>query len=253
MVLLGALNRLLSAEPLRQRVGISMKGGQFQFIHDQRMSLAALARIANDLASRNIVLGDIWDIDGKQDYLNRLEGEGVLPSSGAVAAETSVTKLKTRVPKPKPSVRVTPTVRSTLIPQTEFGLYWPGRLQRHHQIWEELQFHLDLQKHVNAISVLMRVLIEISLENYIQRAKVNVHENDKLATRLEKASLHLQMSGKIDGKQMDVIKKFKQSEKIISADTLNRYVHSPNFTPSPEHLMSLWDSLSAVIALFLQE
>ena len=54
------LNRLLSAEPFRQRVGISMKGGRFEFTHDETISLAALARIANDLASRNIVLGDIW-------------------------------------------------------------------------------------------------------------------------------------------------------------------------------------------------
>lgn len=222
------LNRLLSAEPLRQRVGISMKGGRFQFIHDEKMSLAALARIANDLACRNIVLGDIWDVDGKQDYLNRLEGEGVLPDPGTVTAETDGAKPKTKAPKSKPSARAAPTVRTTLIPQTEFGLSWPGRLQRHHQIWEELQFHLDLQKHVNAISVLMRVLIELSLENYVQQARVNVHENDKLATRLEKASLHLQMAGKIDVKQMDVIKKFKQGDKMVSADTLNKYVHSPS-------------------------
>ncbi len=52
------LNRLLSAEPFRNRVGISMKGGRFEFTHDKATSLGALARIANDLASREVVCAE---------------------------------------------------------------------------------------------------------------------------------------------------------------------------------------------------
>ncbi|ETX11197.1 hypothetical protein OCH239_20225 [Roseivivax halodurans JCM 10272] len=246
------LNRLLSAEPFRHRVGISMKGGRFQFTHDQPKSLAALARIAKDLAERDLVLGDVWDIDGKQSYLDQLEREGVLPK------ETDTTKTvepgtPARKPaKVKPSAKAKPTIRTTLIPSKDFDLNWPGRLQRHHRIWEELQFHLDLRTHPNAISVLMRVLLELALENYITTAKVVVHENDKLATRLEKAGLHLQTAGKIDAKQVEVLKKFKQGDKLVSAGTLNRYVHSTNFAPSPEHLMSIWDSLADVVVEMLK-
>ncbi|MBI4967826.1 MAG: hypothetical protein HZC25_06880 [Rhodospirillales bacterium] len=246
------LNRLLSAEPFRQRVGISMKGGRFEFTHDETTSLAALARIANDLASRNVVLGDIWDVDGKREYLNKLEDEGLLPDPAQAITKDDGPKLKTKPSKVKPSARAIPTIRTTLIPQKEFGLSWPGRLQRHHQIWEELQFHLNLRTHPNAVSVLLRVLLELALENYIKEAGVAVYDNDKLATRLEKAGLHLQAAGKIDIKQMDVIRKFKQGDKLVSADTLNKYVHSPNFAPSPEHLMSMWDSLADVVVQLLE-
>lgn len=246
------LNRLLSAEPFRQRVGFSMKGGRFEFTSDEATSLAALARIANDLASRNVVLGDIWDVGGKQDYLNKLEDEGILPDPSEAVTKEAPSKRKAKPAKTKPSAKATPTVRVTLIPQKEFGLSWPGRLQRHHQIWEELQFHLDLRTHPNAVSVLLRVLIELALENYIKEAGVSVHENDKLATRLEKAGIHLHAAGKIDIKQIDVIRKFKQGDKLVSADTLNKYIHSPNFAPSPEHLMSMWDSLADVVVQFLQ-
>lgn len=246
------LNRLLSAEPLRNRVGITMKGGRFQFTHDEAMSIGALARIANDLASRQVVLGDIWDVAGKVEYLNKLESEGILPGPSHMVAKADEIKVRSKLEKAKPTVKATPTVRSTLIPQKDFGLPWPGRLQRHHQIWEELQFHLDLSKHANAVSVLLRVLIELAVENYIKEAGVTVYDNDKLATRLEKASLHLQAAGKIDSKNMDVIRKFKQGDKLVSADTLNKYVHSSNFAPSPEHLMSMWDSLADLIVLFLK-
>ena len=246
------MNRLLSAEPFRNRVGISMKGGRFEFTHDEAKSLGALARIANDLASREIVLGHLWDVDGKEAYLNKLENEGILPGPTDTLTKDGGTRPAPKLAKAKPTAKAVPTLRSTLIPQKDFGLTWPGRLQRHHQIWEELQFHLDLRKHPNAISVLLRVLIELALENYIKEAGVSVHDNDKLATRLEKAGLHLQAGGKIDNKQMDVLRKFKQGDKLVSADTLNRYVHSPNFAPSPEHLMSMWDSLADVIVLCLR-
>lgn len=246
------LNRLLSAEPFRNRVGISMKGGRFEFTHDKAMSLSALARIARDLASREIVLGHIWDVDGKEAYLNKLEKEGVLPDPTCIVTKDGGTNVEPRSAKAKPTARAVPSVRLTLIPQKDFGLTWPGRLQRHHQIWEELQFHLDLRRHPNAISVLLRVLIELALDNYIIEAGVSVHENDKLAIRLEKVALHLQSAGKIGNKQMEVVRKFKQGDKLISADTLNRYVHSPNFAPSPEHLMSMWDSLADVIVLCLK-
>ena len=45
---------------------------------------------------------------------------------------------------------------------------------------------------------------------------------------------------------------FKQGDKLVSADTLNKYVHSTNFAPSPEHLMSIWDSLADVIVELLR-
>lgn len=245
------LNRLLSAEPLRQRVGFSMKGGRFQFTLDEKKTLSALARIAKDLANRDLVLGHIWNNEGKTEYLDQLASEGLLPDP-ANPASPSGPKTSAKPPKLKPSAKAKPTVRTTLIPQKEFDLVWPGRLQRHHQIWEELQFHLDLQKHPNAISVLLRVLIELALENYIQKAGVVVQDGDKLASRLEKAGLHLKAAGKIDAKQVEVLKKFKQGDKLVSADTLNRYVHSPNFAPSPEHLMSMWDSLADIIVELLK-
>lgn len=244
------LNRLLSAEPFRNRVGISMKGGRFEFTHDETATLGALARIASDLATREVVLGHLWDVDGKEAYLNRLESEGVLP--GPHHAIVAAVRDTPKQVKAKPTARAVPTIRSTLIPPKDFGLTWPGRLQRHHQIWEELQFHLDLRKHPNAVSVLLRVLIELALENYITSAKVPVQDKDKLAVRLEKVGQHLLAEGQINSKQMDVLRKFKQGDKLVSADTLNRYVHSPNFAPSPEHLSSMWDSLADVIVLCLK-
>jgi len=245
------MNRLLSAEPFRNRLGFSINKGRFEYTRDENVALDAMARVAGDLAERKLVLGDIWDVDGKRGYLDGLEREGVLP--GAQHATPKSASRPTSVQaKAKTSKPATPTSRSTLIPQVEYGLTWPGWLQRHHQIWEELQFRLELSRHPNAISVLLRVLLELALENYVSQQQVSIHDNDKLAARLEKVGKDMLSKGKIDQKQLGVLTKFKQSDQLVSADTLNRYVHSPNFAPSPEHLTSLWDSLSEVIVQCLQ-
>lgn len=242
------MNRLLSSEPFRNRLGFSVSKGKFEFTHHEEKVLSALERVAVDLTSKKLVLGDIWDVDGKREYLDGLEQEGVLPLARDAVRRSSVAVTKSA----RSSVKARPKQRTTLIPQSDYGLPWPGRLQRHHQIWEELQFRLELARHPNAISVLFRVLLELAIENYIGQKGVSVQDGDKLASRLIKVGRHLETEGKIDGKQVGVLTKFQQSDKLVSADTLNRYVHSPNFAPSPEHLASMWDSLADVICRCLE-
>jgi hypothetical protein len=107
--------------------------------------------------------------------------------------------------------------------------------------------------HSNAVSVLFRVLLELSIANYVARTGLaSVHENDKLSNKTGKVAADLETHGKIDAKYHGALKKLQQSEGIISIDTLNRYVHSPNFSVSPEHLKMLWNTLADFMVLCLK-
>jgi curved DNA-binding protein CbpA len=245
------MNRLLSAEPFRNRLGFTLAKGRFTYTHDEDVVLKAMARVADDLANRRKVLGDFWDVDGKRAYLDELEHEGALPTAkDALSRKQSATPAAS--PRVKPGAAPRPTQRLNLIPQKEYGIAWPGRLQRQHQIWEELQFHLELKRHPNAISVLFRVLLELTVENYAQQSGIVFPDKEKLANRVKKAGEHLQANGKLNQKQVTMLHKFQHSDQLVSSDTLNRYVHSANFAPSPEHLASLWDSLGDFIVLCLK-
>jgi hypothetical protein len=209
-----------------------------------------LARVASDLTSRKITLDDIWNTEKKNAYIDGLEGEGLLPT--ASDKPTPAQKGSGSKPAPKPSPAPKPAKQTTLIPQIEYGVVWTGSLQRHREIWHELQFNLIFDDHPNAISVLFRVLLELSIDNYIVKTSLpTVHANDKLALRAKKVAEHLQLVKKIDQKYLGIIKKAQQGESLVSMDTLNRYVHSPNFAPSPEHLKVLWNALSPLIVLCL--
>jgi hypothetical protein len=246
------LNRLLSAEALRNRVGVSVRKGKLEYVRDEQETLAALSRIARDLATRAITLDDVWDTQRKLDYIDRLEAEGILPRLKRSAPPQPTPASPSPPPptaKPRPP---RPPEWPHIIPDVDYGLSWPAHLHRHRQIWEEIQYRLELPSHPNAIAVLLRVLLELSIDNYVVRTDLDgVQENDKLSRKVSKVAADLNNRGKIDKKYLGALNKLQHGEAIISIDTLNRYVHSPNFNVSPEHLKMLWATLAHFIVLCL--
>jgi hypothetical protein len=250
------LNRLLSAETFRNRIGISTKGGKFELTHAREAVVRASFRIARDLIERRVVLGDLWDNERKRHYLAGLEEDAVLPTHADLIGSkpdrsrqsggASTTKT---VP---PAGQVYTSASPTLIPR-DLGcpVKWTSATARHRAIWDELQNKLLLAEHPNAIGVLFRVLLELAIDHYGSVHRVGFFENDKLARRLEKVADHMVDSGQIDQKHRLELKKFGQSEQLVSAHTMNSYVHSPRFSPSPEHLRAMWTSLSGFVALCL--
>lgn len=240
------LNRLLSSESLRNRVGISVRKGRLDFLRDEAPVLQALARITSDLANRVITLDDVWDTESKLHYIDALDTEGILPT-----VSRKPTKPPSGQPTPPPSpprpgpAPPRPPAWPHVIPDVNYGITWPAHLQRHRAIWEELQYKLELSEEPNAISVLLRVLLELAIDNYLKRAQpAGVLDTDKLSRKAAKVAADLHAKGKIDKKYLGAINKLQQGEGIVSIDTLNRYVHSPNFSVSPEHLKMLWETLA---------
>ena len=245
------LNRLLSAETLRNRIGISVRKGKLELVRDEQPTLCALQRVATDLANRVITLEDVWDTEAKLRYIDGLDAEGVLPSVARKRLAQPPSVSTTTPPRPTPAPP-RPAPWPHLIPNVSYGVTWSAHLQRHRAIWDELQYKLELDEVPNAISVLLRVLLELAIDNYVQRMQTaGIVETDRLSRKAAKVAADLQGRGKIDKKYLGAITKLQQGEEIISIDTLNRYVHSPKFSVSPEHLKMLWGTLDEFIVLCL--
>lgn len=251
------LNRLLSAETFRNRVGISVYKNHVEITHDEEKTMDALARIAHDLVSKKITLDSIWNNTDKRKYLDMLEKEGLLPTAGDALNDHKSLKSSKPPPKPKPQTPTTPSQkpesRKTLIrSDIDYGIITQSHIQRHMDIWTELQHRLKFGNHDNAIAVLFRVLLELSVENYITRKNVtSTQKNDKISKKFSKVGEHMLQNGDIDKKYWTTIKKFEKIEPILSANTLNAYVHNPNFYPSDFHLKAMWDTLSPYVVVCL--
>jgi hypothetical protein len=258
------LNRLLSAEEFRRRVGFTISKGRFEFTKNEGAVLVALTRIADDLAQSRKTLDDIWDTTRKHRYLDELESEGILPSVADSPTESPKDKgagggpTSPKPPSgggvPPPPRPPKPDARKHLIPNQPYGIAWTGKTQRQRAIWDELQFKLLLSEHPNAIAVLCRVLLELAVDHYVQKAKLtSVTEASPLAKKLVVCADDLLGKGKIDKRYLQIIQKAQNMDEIVSVDTLNKYVHSSNMAPAPAQLTAIWDTFAQLIVLCLNE
>lgn len=249
-------NRLLSSEAYRNRVGITTSKGRFEFIRREDVALKALARIAHDMVNKRKTLDDVWDADRKSKYLDELEVQGLLPT----AADVLIPSQNTAQAQPviattkSASIRSKAVKRATLIPQENYGVVWSGHLQRQKEIWTELQYKLKLEDHPNAIAVLCRVLLELSIDNYINKSQsIKFTAGDSLVKKLISVAEKLHDDGKIDKNYLQIVRKSRNMDDIVSVDTLNKYIHSSNLAPSAVHLTALWDTFSKLVVLCLNE
>lgn len=247
------MNRLLSSETFRNRLGFTIQDDGIVFTHTEDKALAAIARVAEDLIDKKVVLGDIWDNEGKAKYLDKLDKAHLLPTKADLLPALPKTRKKGGNPKPPSKKKPSRSRRTTLIPSDlDYGVNWTGKTSRLRDIWQELQHELMLDRQKNAIAVLFRVLLELAVEHYITiKNPQQVHKNDNLANKVVKAASHMHANGLLEDKRFQEIKKFDKQEIIISANTMNNYVHSPSFSPSPNHLTAVWDTLAEFIVVSL--
>lgn len=240
------LTRLLSSEEFRNRAGVSTAGRQFRLTHDRDAVTDSLHRIAADLASGAVTLGDLWNNEGKRAYLNRLEAEGILPHENERLEEPATPGGTPRRPRRRPLPPRPPQM--TFIPADAPHIQWIGAQQRPRAIWEELQT-LTLREHPNAVSALMRILLELTVESYI--AEHSLRTRDDLSRKVGAVAAHLLGRGVIDQHYHDELDRMRRDDQLISVASMQRYIHSPDFAPIESELRAYWARLGRLLVAAL--
>lgn len=252
-------NRLMSSEPFRNRIGLSFSEGKVTYTHKKERVLQALRRIASDLMSKEVVLEDIWSNTDKNTYLDRLKDEKILPEAKDIliakevetpaSQEKEITEVTERTQADE-SVSPKNSKRLSLIPKDlKIDYDASPDLRRIKAVVDELQNHLFLNKHINAIAVLFRVLIEMCMDYYDKQHDLRGRTDDKLHVKVQRVSSDLLQKGHIEKKYAESLSKFAQQEEIVSAHTFNAYTHSRDVSPSEQHLQSIWDTFQKLILL----
>jgi hypothetical protein len=241
------LERLLSSEPTRKRAGLSFSGGSLVYLGNKEDNLRTLQRIATDLSSRRIVLGDLWNKVGKNKYLDKLKSEGLaidrapgkraIPADGEAPIVQSPTRYRTRAPKDK----------HLISNADENPFINDAECARADRIWRELQFYLEFEVHDNAIAVLMRVLLDIAITHYARTQGIVFSQNDTFARRVSAVADSMLNRGFIDQKGRNIIRKFENDKPIVSAHSMHQYVHNPHFHPGKSDLKAIWNVIRPLI------
>jgi hypothetical protein len=248
-----SFKRLIETPAVRSRLGLELRDRVLYLLADSDRVAKALMHVVNELADGKKKVGEIYTIKQRRAYAAQLPpsivvtptrktGHGVpATSSGAIAADAAATKSRIAGRAPKE--------RDRLISR-DCVLSIPDHLRVRH-IEVELR-KLSLKDHTNAVSVLFRVFLELSLDTYIETNLPSMPLDEKTAMqkKMEACVADLVGKKKLTPKQATPVRRACQRDSFLapSITLMHNYLHNPHVFPAPGDLRAHWDSLQPFVA-----
>lgn len=243
-----SFRRLLATPEVRAKLGVELRQGRLCALADEAKVAKAMMHVVDELVSGRTKTGDIYTREQRVQYANKLPtsvvvapivqpGQGTALGSGA---PTGRGKGKTR------AAAGSARLRNKLIPH-DCALNVTDARCRY--IEAELR-RLSLQDFVNGVSVLFRVFIELSVDDYIDRVPLAIAEPEpSLATKMREVLSDLLGVKKLNATQAVPVRRALQKDSFLlpSVKMLHQYVHSKHVFPAPSDLRAHWDSLQPFV------
>lgn len=251
---LSTLDRLLSTPTVRAAIGLELNKGKFETELPPEEILKPLKRIVLDLSDKNIInVTKLKSKEQQEQYvagLKRADRADLTRRSGKRISVTAITEgdfaasspiaPRPRAPRARPRHSVVPKTCKLNVTATKVGA-----------IYDELK-RLQLSKHVHAIGVLLRVFLEMSVDDYLESkagSTLTFREpnsgrtiDKKLKDKVKEAINHMVANGVPDKELKGISLGINDPQNPFSIDSLHAYVHNRFFTPTDSHLCTAWDN-----------
>lgn len=242
------LRRLLSDKAVREALGLQIdrKIGSITTYYPAAEVLKPVAKVLRDLSSDDFVVGDIYTKEDRADYIkafgraNRPDAKSKKPAASGLPQGSSSGGQPS--PSGKKQGSKIKARRKTVAPTTTGLAIDQKRLK---DIYRELQ-RLKLEDHTNAGAVLMRVFLELTVDNYMKRHKITpTVAKITLASKLQQVHDDLLAKNVMTKPELAPIRKAVSGNDLMAASIplFNLYVHEFNLTPSPGDVRTAWDNL----------
>lgn len=250
------LSRLFSPATTQNRIGFSWvsQDGSISFVEPRDKVLAILKAIVSEFADGSKNVNDIYHEEDRQKYLDdffaRWESlqltlspseapisSDVKPSPADSATTTSdLPPVHGPAKPPRKRKRLIERGKSLPIPRSEIKML---------SILYELEKTIDVKDAPVACAVLVRCLLERTIESYLERHHKAILRDTKLQYLNDKIVFvinHLISRRIINGKEAKENARLIDNEEFISAKTLQSWVHSPRAIPSSDAVCTWWDN-----------
>lgn len=248
------LTRMLGPKT-RDLLGLDWDGEKVSCA-DAKMLLKVMTKVITDIDSGGINVDTVRTWNGQKDYLEKVLDEtgSERPSSQIpltpVASGKETNNKKTSKQKNTEKNRPTPKPlwdRKHLIPAKTSVKSPPEGRAKNAYVELKAGHCMDIRVNPNATALLFRAFWEWSVDNYISNQKLAVR-GDELKQRFWAVVLDLERRGEIDKDQKQLLEQKKNHDQMISISSMNKWVHSTHFHPSPQTLCMFWDEVEFFIA-----
>jgi hypothetical protein len=254
---ISTLKRLVDTKELQQAAGLSLEEGKLLSNQDKDRVQAILTDVVDVIASGRHK-GEKWiernidTPDKREDFVETIVAKH--PRRKRASGRWIVSGKPVKAP-PKPAKakrKATPSTddQPNLIPKG-FKLELPtGKIN---DIFVELKT-LDIARYRHAVSVLLRIFIDFSLDDYIEKHGIRLPTDKKgkpvttLHTRLDHVTRHVRTSQLMSDRELKPLHvAITTRDSLLAPDTLHAYIHSLWLNPDPLQLKLSWRNIQLFI------
>ena len=241
------LTRILGSPDIRPKLGLEQSNGALFAIGDLDEVAKAVTYIVAEISDRRLDVTQVYTKQQRTEFANRFPVEFTVnrtkePGSGSLLQTVPNPEIETQIR----DLRQQDPPRSRLIPDDcALNVTDP----RTHDIERELRA-LSLSRNPNAVAILFRVFIELSVDSYITREGVAVPDRAILHTRLNKTADHLLQRQKITRAQAAPVRRNASPDSFLgpSVPLMHQWVHNQHLSPVASELRSHWNDLQPFLA-----
>ncbi len=254
---LTTLTRLITTKELQDTAGMTVVGGKIRASKNRAWTKAVLTDVVS-IISTGKKDSHKWtereiDTEDKRKIFAHEIGKAH-PRAKKAASQWIISGTPKSVPPVSKGAKKksTPSTdeQTNLVPKP-YKLSLPaGKIN---DIFIELK-RLDVVGHRHAVSVLFRVFLEITLDEFIKKRKIQLPKDkqgrliEKLGVRLDRVLKEIQKTGLLSEKELKPINvAISNKDDLLAPDTLNAYVHSSLMNPDPLQLKLKWANVQLFI------
>ncbi len=242
------LERALTTPHVRQQLGIDFVGGQVLTNYPKHEVLKGLSKLVDEIGTGTVKVADFMFKEDRAAYVDRFRDEERPNPKTRSDVTTPLDEAPGKVSgtRTRSKDRRHSAERTKIIP-AEFSVSIPAN--RINDIYLELKSRLRLSEVPNAAAVLLRVFVELSVDDYIRRNKVQVAFKDKsLQNKVSAVADHMEANAVMTDHELITVRETIQDPHNLTMYTnLNQFVHNPDMSPGPSDLRAIWDRLARFI------
>ncbi len=234
------VSRFLGTPDARRAIGVDWKDETL--VVDSDESVGRLALLVQDVLNRKINVTRLEKKEDRISFANELLGRA-LPKKASQGNSPKSTQTGTKSKVQPASVK-----RVALIPKNCKLSIAQTRIAK---IYDELH-RLNVSQFTNAAAVLLRVFVEMSVDEYASQKGISLKDkkNKDLSLRgkLLNVAQYLEDNNFRTKHQLQGIRVVaRQQGHVLSVDSWNAYVHNQHYSPGPSDLISNWDSIQSFV------
>lgn len=234
------LERMVEDPAIREKLGLELIDGELLLRAPEDKVAKAAMLIVDDLIDKKTKVPDVMTKEQRAAFAAKMSPvKPTKPKGKGIPAD----KATAGPPKPSKTKRIAPP-REKLIPG-DCPLKTEGRIQ---QIETELR-RLKLETYPNAVAVLMRVFVELVVDDYIERNNIAVKDMGNLRYKMENVNKDLAARKKLNAQQSKAVGATISGNVVLatSVTTMHGYVHNKHLHASPAELRAGWDNLQSFL------